>query len=117
MIIQDVRFASAFVTDNGEVLKFDDIGCMSSYLGKHTIQTRHRWVHDFDSQQWADAEKVCFVRAQSIETPMGYGAAAFLSQQSTKNFLEKEKGVQVPFDAIYKIVSDHSGLNTGGNNE
>jgi copper chaperone NosL len=77
MIISDDRFAAAVVTDAGEALKFDDLGC----LVEHEMRQVHRgafyWVRDFGGARWLDAREATFVYSNQITSPMNHGLAAF----------------------------------------
>ncbi len=92
MIIQDPRFAAACVTTDGEVKKFDDVGCLSSYLKTKGIQVRHRWARDFENGEWlADGEGV-LVHSPSLVTPMGYGTVVFGNRDAAQKFLQNNSG-------------------------
>jgi len=82
MIISDERFASALVMqhNDGSFTKaaFDDINCLFEFeqpLKEEQIIARY--VHDHDSLGWIAMSEACFVRSESIRTPMASGVAAF----------------------------------------
>ena len=108
MIIGDRRFAAAFITTNGETIKFDDIGCLRVYERKHAVTARQAWVHDCLSEAWIDPAKVVFVHSEDVVTPMGYGIAAFSDAQKAQQFLEKHKGQKISWDEISETLhKDH----------
>ena len=83
MIINDERFAASVVVETApkeyEHLLFDDIGDMFAYTqeeGEH-VKIVSYFVHDFNSKAWLDARSANFVKAGSLQTPMGFGLAAF----------------------------------------
>ncbi len=82
MIIQDERFASAVVTAGGEIIKFDDIGCMQIYQQQHAMPGSRAWVHDLESAEWLDAGSAVIERTPDRVTPMGYGIAAHKRRNS-----------------------------------
>lgn len=118
MIIQDPRFAAACVTMDGEVKKFDDIGCLSFYLKKTPgVQVRHRWAHDFESEDWLEDGEGVFVHSPALVTPMGYGTAVFQDHGAAQEFLEKEKGAFISFEEISGMIHKNSVSIIGGENE
>lgn len=77
MAISDRSFASEIITEQGEVLKFDDLGCFASFRKKNAeLKIRASFVTDYETKQWLPYEKSVIV-ATGIETPMGSGKAAF----------------------------------------
>jgi len=76
MIINEERFASAYVTANNEVRRFDDIGCMLRYQEKHPEEIGRLWIHDYENQNWLEADKAFFILSDRLTTPMGYGIVA-----------------------------------------
>ena len=93
MIINEELFTSALVRTNGEMAKFDDIGCMIRFrarLGSQEI--KHAWVHDYESGSWIEAHTARLVHARELVTPMGYSLAAFSKVSSAEKWAEKWKG-------------------------
>jgi copper chaperone NosL len=76
MIISDERFAAALVTATGEVLKFDDIGCLIRQEADPARPEVVSWVRNFQGQGWLKARDATFLHARSFASPMGYGLAA-----------------------------------------
>ena len=74
MLIGDSRFAVQLVTDDGDVLDFDDPGCALRYLAQVHPAVHRLWFRDHRRDRWTAASEVRFVRG--IETPMGFGLAA-----------------------------------------
>ncbi len=81
MIISDEHFAAAIAeTDDGAgpALIFDDIGCMLAYQKEHEVNPkRQRYVHDYASGAWINAESAFLIKSDSIATPMASGLIAF----------------------------------------
>ena len=50
MIISDERFAAALVTATGEILKFDDIGCLIRQEADQARPEVVYWVRNFQGQ-------------------------------------------------------------------
>jgi copper chaperone NosL len=83
MIITDERFAAGAVVEVGtehyEHRIFDDIGDMFAYFHDEgaDLQVISTFVHDYNTKAWISAEDATFVKAESLQSPMGYGLAAF----------------------------------------
>ncbi|MHC4217734.1 MAG: nitrous oxide reductase accessory protein NosL [Planctomycetota bacterium] len=80
MIISDDRFAAGLVVarDLGyETRAFDDVGCLLAYEAEHTDESVvARYVRDFRSRAWRDAETAVYLHSGQLHTPMAFGLAA-----------------------------------------
>ena len=74
MLVSDPRFAAQLQLDSGEVLHFDDPGCLLLRRAALDREPRAVWLHDSAGEGWLSESEVSFVRVP--ETPMGYGFAA-----------------------------------------
>lgn len=74
MLIGDPRYAVQLVTDDGDVLDFDDPGCALAYVGRTHPAIHRLWFRDAAHDRWIAAADVRFQRG--VDTPMGYGLAA-----------------------------------------
>jgi copper chaperone NosL len=74
MLISDPAFAAQISTADGEVLDFDDPGCLLLHLEDHHLRPRAIWFHDVREDRWLRGNRVAFVTAGP--TPMGYGLGA-----------------------------------------
>jgi copper chaperone NosL len=74
MLIGDPRWAAQLVTDDGDVLDFDDPGCLMTYVGAHHPAIHRMWFRDSRADRWLAADDARFVRG--APTPMGFGFAA-----------------------------------------
>jgi hypothetical protein len=74
MLVSEASFSGQMHTQNGDVLFYDDPGCLLLDAQQRGEQVRGHWFHDTDSERWLSAEDVAF--AQIDPTPMGYGLAA-----------------------------------------
>ena len=92
MIISDPRFAAAYVTTDGEIRRFDDIGGMLRYNQKMGEAAVVYWVHDFNSETWLNAQEAYFVFNQALATPMGWGIAAFSSEETASGYVAAHGG-------------------------
>lgn len=73
MLIGDPRYAAQLVTDAGDVLDFDDPGCLLRYVADVHPAVHRMFFHDARGAGWLVGPDVAFVVAT---TPMGYGYAA-----------------------------------------
>lgn len=74
MAVGEPTHAAQLITRDGEVLFFDDPGCLMSYLAERQPSVHRIWFHDRASERWIPAADVGFVPGAT--TPMGFGLAA-----------------------------------------
>jgi copper chaperone NosL len=92
MIINEARFAASYVTTTGEVRRFDDIGNMLLYVHKHQEDVHVYWVHDFNSEEWINAEKATLVLNPDLVTPMAWSLAAFATEADAEAYVTRFGG-------------------------
>lgn len=115
MIIEDARFASAYVTPDGESRIFDDIGDMLTYQAEKGETVHAYWVHDYQTEAWLRAEGAFFVLAADIHTPMGYGLAALAEEGQATAVALRHNGRVVTFAELVQETSMLSAAhNMGG---
>lgn len=99
MHITEKKFSGQYITSDGKVKKFDDIGCLVSSYIKEKDKVKKIWVADFETGEWIDSENALF--SSGFTTPMHYGFVAFKKQNC--------KGDCIPFeDLVKKIQETHS---------
>ena len=74
MHVGDPRFAAQLQTAEGDVLNFDDPGCLFDYLQSHEVQVRALYFRNHDEDGWLSESEVGFLPVD--ESPMGYGIRA-----------------------------------------
>ena len=74
MHVGDPRFAAQLQTAEGEVLNFDDPGCLFEYLASHAPAIHALYFRNHRSDGWLREDEVGFVEVD--DSPMGYGLAA-----------------------------------------
>ena len=90
MIISDERFAAGVVVERApqeyEHLIFDDIGDMLAHIQEEgeTVTIVSYFVHDYQSLEWLNAEDAVYVVSSNVQTPMGFGIAAFATQAAAE---------------------------------
>jgi copper chaperone NosL len=73
MLVSDPRHAAQLHTGAGQVLFFDDPGCLLLYRAEHD-DAHAIYYHDSRGGRWLGEAEVGFLREG--ETPMGYGFSA-----------------------------------------
>ena len=81
MLVSDPAFAAQLHTRAGEVLFFDDPGCLLLYRAEPRAEAAAVWFHDAAGGGWLAEADVRFVPAP--ETPMGHGFAAVAAASAT----------------------------------
>lgn len=84
MIISEERFATAYLTPEGETRLFDDIGDMLLYMSKHKEAVAAPFVHDFETREWLPAQAGFYVRTDYVHSPMGWNIAAFADEAKAR---------------------------------
>ena len=100
MIISDARYAAAYMTEDGQVRRFDDIGGMLLYHVENEENVHLFWVHDFESEVWVNADEAYFVKSNSLETPMGFGIAASNSRAEAEELASERDGDVLTFSRL-----------------
>jgi copper chaperone NosL len=102
MAISEKRFASELLTQDGEVFKFDDIGCMLRFRKSHghpdsVVAT---FVLDYGTRKWIKAEEAYFVRSKEFKTPMGGNVVAFKTGADAAAAADRTQGVSLRYAAL-----------------
>ena len=74
MLVGDPKFAAQLQTVEGEVLNFDDPGCLLRYVARHKPRLRESYFHHVKEERWLSQAQVGFLPASP--SPMGYGLGA-----------------------------------------
>jgi copper chaperone NosL len=74
MHVGDPRFASQLQTTEGDVLNFDDPGCLLDYLQSHEISVHGLYFRNHVEDGWLSESEVGFLPVE--DSPMGYGIRA-----------------------------------------
>jgi copper chaperone NosL len=104
MSISEKRYAAELIDDDGQALKFDDIGCMTNFLKqkRNNGPVAAMFVMDFDRREWLKAEDAFYVRSEEFKTPMNGGLAAFKDQASAQAAVAKYHGTMQSFAEVMK---------------
>jgi hypothetical protein len=74
MLISDPSFAAQLQTESGDVLDFDDPGCLLRYRQEHAPRVRAVWYHHQHEDRWLPESATAF--QPMARTPMGWGLGA-----------------------------------------
>jgi nitrous oxide reductase accessory protein NosL len=99
MIINEARYATAYVTEDGQAHLFDDIGGMLVHNAQVADDVVVFWVHDFDTEEWLKAEEAHYVRGDYM-TPMGFGIVAFAQRDRAGAWAAEQGGMVMTFDEL-----------------
>lgn len=106
MAVSQRDFAAQAVVAGQNPRFYDDIGCLILDLNNLlTGVPRALYVSEFGSGEWLDVETAFFAFSNTIQSPMGYGAAAFSMQSDATQFVESQGGKVVTFTELRTEVS------------
>lgn len=74
MLIGDPAHAAQIITEDGDVLSFDDPGCAVRYLREHRPRVHRAWFHAGRGDGWIPLAEVGFIPAST--SPMGSNVIA-----------------------------------------
>jgi copper chaperone NosL len=74
MVVSELAFAAQLQTADGDVLNFDDPGCLLQWLAEHDGEIRSTWYHHLHEDRWLRESEVAFLPVE--RTPMDYGLGA-----------------------------------------
>lgn len=79
MAISEKQYAAELITKDGDVFKFDDLGCLANYLAgkQNRAEAAVFYMMDYETKRWLKAEEAHFVKAEKFSTPMSGHLIAF----------------------------------------
>ncbi len=102
MVISEKNYAVQVVNpQNGNVYKFDDIGCVIFWFKEENITWKDSakiWVADVKTSKWLDARVVSYDTMNL--TPMAYGFGA----HENKNSIEKNQEIIDFFEVTKRVL-------------
>lgn len=81
-------FTAQAIDANGKNVFFDDSGCLLNAERKNGEKYKIKWVRDYQTKEWIDANTAVLVKA-NIQTPMKYGYAFFKDEASADQFIKE----------------------------
>lgn len=109
MIISDKRFAAATIVEVSEGQTdsriFDDIGSMFLYHDEHPeLEVLARYVHDYETKEWLDAEDAYFVHSEDVHSPMNHGVIACETREQAERLAKEFDGEVVTYDGLVALA-------------
>ena len=96
MPVSDNRFGGELITTRGKIYKFDDAGCMLSFLKSEEIKIEGQnsiYAVDFSgSHLLIPVSNSKFLKSEALKSPMNGNIAAFANADSLQSSLEKFPG-------------------------
>ncbi len=104
MAISEKRYAAELIDREGQVFKFDDIGCMANFIEskERNANTVVYFVTDFDERQWIKAEDAYYVRSSELRTPMNGGIIGFKTESKAQEAAGRFHGKLLRFKDLFK---------------
>ncbi|MBN2366844.1 MAG: nitrous oxide reductase accessory protein NosL [Calditrichaeota bacterium] len=100
MIINESRFASAYITENREIRRFDDIGCMITFENETAENVQKRWFRDFYDDIWIKPPEAFIFHSAEIITPMASGLISLNSSDGVQQLKNRYSGQLIPADSL-----------------
>jgi nitrous oxide reductase accessory protein NosL len=101
--IENVIFAAEFVTKDGFVRKFDDIGCLianARKIGKKNIVAVY--VMDVSTKTWLPGNEAQLVRSDKLLTPKKGGIVAFQDPSKAQSLATRSQGELLKVEDLLK---------------
>lgn len=108
MIISEVRYASAYITHDGNVRIFDDIGDMLLYYDEFSEDVGVFWVHDYNDEEWIPMDKAHFIMSPNLITPMGHGIIASSDYEQAVTLANKLNGMVLTYEQLLVMTKTHN---------
>ena len=102
MIINEARYAAAYVKPDGEARRFDDIGGMVAYIDEVAEDVAVFWVHDYDTEEWLKADEAFYVESDDLVTPMGFGIVAFADRSRAEEWAAEQAGILRSYSEMFE---------------
>jgi copper chaperone NosL len=109
MTIADPAFAAQLVTRTGKVYRFDDPGCLATFVASSRVQAadvHSLWVNDHaHPERPVDVRTAVFVVSVRLPAPMNSGTAAFASRADAAALHATVGGRLEAWDGVLKRVA------------
>ncbi|MFO1443346.1 nitrous oxide reductase accessory protein NosL [Bacillus sp. Bva_UNVM-123] len=94
-------YATEIISTDGDVYKFDDIGCMLEFLERDqkisNDKVAKQYVRDSETGEWVELEQAYHVYHPDFWTPMANGVVTFKDKEQAENYM-KEQGMGELYD-------------------
>jgi len=101
MVIDEARFAAAYRLPDGTEKIFDDVGGLI-IQGRETgdVDNASIWVHDFETEEWIEAEATFYVPTMAVASPMGHGILSFADEERASRFANDLGGEVLRWEVV-----------------
>lgn len=105
MGVADLKFGGELITKKGKLYKFDDIGCMVSYLKSGSInedEIGQLITMDYNKpNNFIDVHHAWFLAAKDLKSPMKSNTAGFASKNEAEEVAKEKQGEVVSWEELY----------------
>jgi copper chaperone NosL len=92
MLISQPGYAGELRDRQGQLHKYDDVGCLvAAVVGAH-VEVPEAWVEDHAGGGFVPLLAARFVRTPDASTPMGHGVLAFREEAAARAFAQAGAG-------------------------
>lgn len=105
MIISEERYAAAYRLADGTEKTFDDIGGLLLHQRSTgaELDATTTWVHDYQTEEWAEVDRAFFVPTRSVSSPMGHGIVSFADKGRADAFATDVGGEVVGWSVVLEL--------------
>jgi copper chaperone NosL len=100
MHLSQPGYAGEIRDRQGTLHKFDDIGCLVGAIVATHAEVPEAWVEDHGGGGFVPLLSARLVRAEGVQTPMGYGVVAFQDEAAAHAFAASHAGRVVAFEDL-----------------
>lgn len=94
MSVAHQMYATQLIFKDGDIQKFDDIGCMIEMIEKDDNMSMDEiakmYVRDVETGDWVELEDAFYVYHPEIWTPMAYGVISFATEERAQTYIDEE---------------------------
>lgn len=106
MGMADLKFGGEVITTKGKIYKFDDIGCMISYLKSGSLdekQIAKKLSIDYNKQnEFVDVSNAWFLASKDLKSPMKSNTAGFATKANAEIVAKEKNGDIVNWTELYQ---------------
>ncbi|MDR2737306.1 MAG: nitrous oxide reductase accessory protein NosL [Gracilibacteraceae bacterium] len=105
MTLVDVAFVGQCLYENGQVYKFDDIGCMINYFKANNDEEKNAgaiYFMGYDSKEWLEVSEAYFVKG-NMATPMSSGIVAVSTNSEAQSLADRIEGKVLSWEEVKDV--------------
>lgn len=108
MAMADLRFGGEIITKKGKIYKFDDIGCMISFLKSASLEEKvidKILVMNFEKQnEFIEVLSAWFLVSPEINSPMKSDIAGFENKEAAEKIKKGKEGEIINWDNLLQTI-------------